>query len=297
MVSMKINNLFSKQDKLFALGSPAIAWQIIFFYLPLTLLLISSFFIQDIETGAISTFSLTHFSVLFSPSHFSALFNSLWIAIFTSVGCFFLAFPLAMFLAFYGKKYKNILLTLLIIPFWSNFLLHVYAWFFILEREGLINNLLLSMHLIKTPIHFLNSGFATMVMMIYCYLPFMVLPIYSALDRFDLNLFEASENLGASKKATFFNILIPLTLPSLRAGFFLVFIPAFGEFIIPELMGGNKQIFVGTVVSNYIMGSTTTHLGAGFFLISFAFLTLTSFLLYIGLKKISNRLMSRGIRA
>lgn len=296
MESAKRRGLFTSQDKLLAIGSPAVVWQIVFFYIPLLLLVVSSFFVSK-ESGASSAVSFSHFSYLFSKSHFSAIGNSLGTALITSICCFLLAFPMALFLAFYGKKYKNLLLMLLIIPFWSNFLLHVYAWFFVLERDGLLNNILINLHLIRKPLHFLNSNFATILMMIYCYLPFMVLPIYSALDRFDIRLFEASQMMGASRRQTFFNVLIPLTLPSLRAGFFLVFIPAFGEFIIPELMGGNKTFFVGSVVSNYMMGNTTMHLGAGFFLISFFVLGAISYLLFKGIKVASNKMMPKELRS
>lgn len=295
MVAKRLSPLFSYKDKLFALGSPAIAWQVLFFYLPLAILCISSFFVKDVDTDTFSTLSLSHFKTLVSSSHLLALLNSCSLALFTAFACLLIALPIAIFLAFYSKRYKYLLLALLIIPFWTNFLLHVYAWFFVLEREGVLNNALMTLHLIDTPVHFLNSTFATSLMMVYYYLPFMVLPLYSALDRFDLKLFEASETLGASKWRTFFNILLPLIRPAVLAGFFLVFIPAFGEFIIPELMGGGKTFFVGSVVSNYIMGTTTTHLGAGFFLISFVALALLSLLLYRSIGLLCCKGMSRGL--
>jgi spermidine/putrescine transport system permease protein len=122
--------------------------------------------------------------------------------------------------------------------------------------------------IISEPIHLLNSLFAVMIMMVYYYLPFMVLPIYSALERFNVSLIEASYDLGGTFFSTLRRILIPLTSRGIKAGFFLVYIPSFGEFVIPELMGGDKTMFVGTVVSQYILGEGTGSLGAAFTLLS-----------------------------
>ena len=188
-------------------------------------------------------------------------------------------------MAFRGKKIKILLLFLLIIPFWTNFLLHVYAWFFVLEREGFLNNLLKVMGLIQEPIHFMNSMFATMVMMVYYYLPFMVLPIYSSLEKFDCKLLEASVDLGASSLETLRHIMLPLSLTGIRAGFFLVYIPSFGEFAIPELMGGDKQMFVGSVVARYMLGDETGSLGAAFTVVSCTVLLASSILLYFLIQK------------
>ena len=130
--------------------------------------------------------------------------------------------------------------------------------------------------------------------MVYCYLPFMVLPIYSSLERFDRSFLEVSSDLGASWKTTFRKVLLPLTLPAVRAGFFLVFIPSFGEFIIPELMGGDKRYFVGNVISQYILGNETGGLGAAFMVLSCFSLIGAVALLYIAFKKIGKVLL-RGL--
>ena len=151
--------------------------------------------------------------------------------------CFLIAYPLAYFIAFRGKKYKNGLLFLLLIPFWTNFLLHVYAWFYVLEKHGFFNNILLQAGVISEPLLLLNSPFAIMIMMVYYYLPFMVLPIYSSLERFNSSLIEASFDLGATWFQTFRRIILPLTMRGIRAGFFLVYIPSFGEFAIPVAHG------------------------------------------------------------
>ena len=214
------------------------------------------------------------------------ILSSILLALSNSLLCLIIAFPLAYFLAFTGKKYKNIFLFFLIVPFWTNFLLHVYAWFYVLERHGFINTLFLKIGLISHPIQFLNSMPAVMLMMVYYYLPFMVLPLYSSLERLNYTLIEASYNLGATFFTTFRRILIPITRRGIRSGFFLVFIPSFGEFVIPELMGGDKKMFVGTVVSQYILGEGTGSLGAAFTLLSGIILILTTIFLYAVMTKL-----------
>lgn len=284
----------SKTQGSFAIGSPALIWQGIFFYLPLILTMLASL-LEVSDKGIFQGLTTKNFYPLFSKVHLRIIFNSLSLASCTAVLCLFIAFPLAHFIAFRAKQYKTLLLFFLIVPFWTNFLLHVYAWFFVLEREGFLNNLLLSLNIIPSPIHFLNSIFAVILMMVYCYLPFMVIPIYSSLERFDRYLLEVSDDLGASWRQTFSKIMLPLTLPAVRAGFFLVFIPAFGEFIIPELMGGDKQYFVGNVVSQYVMGSETERLGAAFMLMSCFSLLGATALIYFAFKRLSKWLM-RGMK-
>jgi len=284
----------SRSQSPFAIGSPALIWQFIFFYLPLFLMMVTSI-LQLSDEGAVQGLTIQNFRPLFSKVHLSVVFGSLSLAFATAFLCLFVAFPLAHFIAFRGKRYKTLLLFFLIVPFWTNFLLHVYAWFFVLEREGFLNNLLLSLNLIQTPIHFLNSIFSVILMMVYCYLPFMVLPIFSSLERFDRYLLEVSDDLGASWRQTFFKVMLPLTLPAVRAGFFLVFIPAFGEFIIPELMGGDKRYFVGNVVSQYILGGETESLGAAFMVVSCLSLLAATVGIYFFFKQVSKWLM-RGMK-
>jgi len=269
-----------KNEFPFAIGIPAIVWQVLFFYLPLTLLVISSF-LKFSATGAFEGVTFSHMKLFLSPTYFKVILASFFLALSNSILCLLIAFPLAHYMSFAGRKYRNVCLFFLIVPFWTNFLLHVYAWFYVLERHGFINTLLLKLHIISEPIQFLNSMPAILIMMVYYYLPFMVLPLYSSLERFKFNLIEASYDLGASFGVTFRRILLPLTSRGIRAGFFLVFIPSFGEFVIPELMGGDKKMFVGTVVSQYILGEGTGSLGAAFTFLSGIFLLITTVLLYI----------------
>lgn len=263
----------------FSIGAPAMIWQILFFYLPLFILALSSI-IQFSDNEIFEGFTLKKITFFLRPLYLKVIFSSFLLALGNALLCLLIAYPLAYFLAFIGKKYKNFFLFLLIVPFWTNFLLHIYAWFFVLEREGFLNNLLRGIGIISEPLQLLNTPFAIMIMMVYYYLPFMVMPLYSSLEKMDGRLIEASLDLGASWGQTLRRVVLPLTKRGLKAGFFLVYIPSFGEFAIPELMGGDKLMFVGTVVSNYILGDETGSLGAAFTLVASILLLLSAILLY-----------------
>lgn len=263
----------------FAMGAPALIWQVLFFYVPLFLIFAASV-IKVSSRGTVEGVTFEKLLFFFSPTYLYVIGSSLLLALSNAIICLLIAYPLAYFLAFRGKKFKNLFLFLLIVPFWTNFLLHVYAWFFVLEREGFLNNMLRFLGIIQEPLHLLNSLFAIMVMMVYYYLPFMVLPIYSSLERFNFRLIEASMDLGANWLQTFKRIMLPLTLRGVRAGFFLVFIPSFGEFAIPELMGGDRKMFVGSAISQYILGEETGSLGSAFTVVSMLFLLISAVGLY-----------------
>ncbi len=263
----------------FTFGAPALIWQVLFFYLPLVLIAISGF-VKVTETGDILGMTFDHFLFFLRPLYLKVIFSSFLLAFSNTLLCLAIAYPLAYFLAFTGKRYSNLFLFLLIVPFWTNFLLHVYAWFFVLDKDGFLNLLLQNLGLVQNPTSMLNTPFAILIMMVYYYLPYMVLPLYSSLEKMDVRLIEASFDLGATWLQTFRRIMLPLTKRGLKAGFFLVFIPSFGEFAIPELMGGDKQMFVGTVVSDYILGEETGALGAAFTVLALIFMLITAGILY-----------------
>ncbi|MBS0650562.1 MAG: ABC transporter permease [Verrucomicrobia bacterium] len=263
----------------YAIGVPAMIWQVLFFYLPLAILAVSSILAIS-ETGAIEGITFSKIQFFLNPLYLKVIASSFLLALSNAVLCLLIAYPLAYFLAFAGKKYNNFFLFLLIVPFWTNFLLHVYAWFFVLEKQGFLNNLLTTFGLMHNPVSYLNTPLAIMIMMVYYYLPFMVMPLYSSLERMDMRVIEASYDLGASWQQTLRRVILPLTKRGLKAGFFLVYIPSFGEFAIPELMGGDRFMFVGSVVANYILGDETGSLGAAFTVISSIFLLVSSIILY-----------------
>jgi spermidine/putrescine transport system permease protein len=262
-----------KQLKAFGIGIAPFVWQFLFFVIPLCLLIISSFFDQ-------AKFSLSKFTPFFHPSYTKSILASLVMAFLNAFLCISIAFPLAYTLSFKVKKFKNIFLFLIMIPFWTNFLIHVYSWFYVLETDGILNQVLVFTKLVMIPKSFLNTSFAIMLMLVYYYLPFCLLPLYSGLERIDIKLIEASYDLGAGFFGTFKKIILPMCKVALRSGFFLVFIPTFGEFAIPELMGGDKFMFSGSVISHFLLGDGTVLLGSAFAIYSCLILMGACFLFY-----------------
>ncbi len=275
---MKLKTLPKSQIP-FSFGAPAMIWQVLFFYLPLALIVLSSC-IKIAENGSIAGLTFDHISFFLRPLYLKVIASSFILAISNTIICFLIAYPLAYFIAFTAKRFGNIFLILIIVPFWTNFLLHVYAWFFVLDKDGFLNILLKGMGIVQNPVSHLNTPFAVIVMMVYYYLPYMVFPLYSSLERMDIRLIEASRDLGATWLQTFRRIILPLTKRGLKAGFFLVYIPSFGEFVIPELMGGDRHMFVGTVIAEYIMGEETGALGAAFSVLAMAFMLLSGVIIY-----------------
>jgi putrescine transport system permease protein len=172
-------------------------------------------------------------------------FKSLKIAAISTVLCLLLGYPMAYGIAKSQPRTRNILLMLVILPFWTSFLLRVYAWIVMLGKTGAINSLLLKVGLISTPIKMLYTDGAVYLGIVYTYIPFMILPLYSVLEKMDTNLQDAAADLGARRWQVFFNITLPLSMPGVIAGSMLVFIPAVGEFVIPSLLGGIDSLMIG----------------------------------------------------
>ncbi len=263
----------------FFFGSPAFLWQLFFFYLPLLFIIVTSV-ANFSDSGRLEGLTVERIVLFLKPVYAKVVFSSILLALSNAIICLLIGYPVAYFLAFKAKGFKNLLLFFLIVPFWINFLLHVYAWFFVLEKHGFLNQILQKLGITDHPIHFLNSPFAIMIMMVYYYLPFMVLPLYSSLEQFNKKLIEASHDLGANWWQTLLRILLPLSKGGILAGFFLVYIPSFGEFAIPELMGGDKWLFVGNVVSQYMLSENEGSLGAAFTFLSALVLIISIFFLY-----------------
>lgn len=182
------------------------------------------------------------------PLYIDAYLQSLQVAAISTVCCLVIGYPLAWAVAHSKSSTRNILLLLVILPSWTSFLIRVYAWMGILKNNGILNNFLLWTGVIDQPLVILHTNLAVYIGVVYSYLPFMVLPIYTALTRLDYSLVEASLDLGAKPLKTFFSVIMPLTRGGIIAGSMLVFIPAVGEFVIPELLGGPDSIMIGRVL-------------------------------------------------
>ncbi|MGB3315118.1 MAG: ABC transporter permease subunit [Albidovulum sp.] len=197
----------------------------------------------------LSGLDLANFAFLAEDDlYWKAYLNSLRVATTATVLTLLVAYPVAYGMACAPRQWRPTLMMLVILPFWTSFLIRVYAWVGILASDGYLNQLLLGLGLISEPLTILNTNAAVYIGIVYTYLPFMILPIYSALERFDDSLLEAAEDLGCSRLTAFWLVTFPLSKNGVIAGCFLVFIPAVGEFVIPELLGGSSTIMIGRVL-------------------------------------------------
>ena len=201
--------------------------------------------------GALPTISYTFENFLYlleDDLYWIGYLNSVKLALLATVLCLLLGFPMAYGIARSGTTMRSILLLLIILPFWTSFLLRVYAWMGILGNNGFINNILTWLGVIDTPIQMMNTEFAMLVGIVYSYLPFMILPLYSNLEKMDVSLYEAAADLGSRPVQVFIDVTLPLAVPGIIAGSLLVFIPAMGEYVIPALLGGPDNLMIGRVL-------------------------------------------------
>ncbi len=231
---------------------PAVLWLLIFFLLPLGLVFLMSFAERGLYGGVRWTFGLGNYRRAIDPFYLPVYGRSFLLATMTTVLCLLISYPIAYYIALRADpRWKRALLILSVLPFWTSFLLRTYAWMFLLRTEGFINTLLLVLGVIEHPISWLlYSDVAVVIGQVYGELPFMILPLYVALERVDVRLIEAAMDLGASRVHVFWRVLLPLTRPGIVTAVVLVFIPSMGAFIVPDLLGGAKSAVLGTVIQN-----------------------------------------------
>lgn len=224
-------------------------WLLAFFLVPLVIMLAYSFMPRGIYGGVERGFTLEHYARFINPLYLQVLQRTfLWSLACTCI-CLLLGYPVAYLIARSGR-WRNLLLFLVILPFWTSFLVRTFALIFLMRDTGLINTWLVKLGVIGQPLTILYTPVAVMVGLVYGFLPFMILPIYASLEKIDVTLLEAAEVLGARPRARFLSVLLPLSMPGVIAGCLLVFIPALGSFLTPDLLGGAKQLMIGNLVQN-----------------------------------------------
>jgi len=239
-------------------------WLMLFFVIPFVIVLKISF--AEMQTSSPPYTSLIHWvgdkitdlRVHLNPSNYigiwadgiyvQAMFTSLKVAAFSTVLALLIGYPMAYAIARAETRWRSIFLMMVILPFWTSFLLRVYAWIGILKTNGLLNNFLLWLGVIKEPFVMLQTDFAVYLGIVYSYLPFMIMPLYATLEKMDLTLLEAAEDLGCKPMRAFFTITLPLSMPGIVAGSMLVFIPAVGEYVIPALLGPADSLMIGKLL-------------------------------------------------
>jgi spermidine/putrescine transport system permease protein len=237
----------SERARLGLLLFPGMFWLLLFFMIPLLVIVLYSFLTPGPTGNVIWQFTLNNYARLFTESvYLNAYWRSLWIGVVTTVICLLIGYPLALFIARSSPRWRGLLLFLVLIPFWTNFLVRTYAWMIILNNNGILNSLLQSLGLPRQAL--LNNTGAVLIGLIYGELPFMVLPLYASLDRFDFTLLEAASDLGASRFRAFLRVMLPLTMPGVAAGSVLVFIPTVGQFVVSDLLGGAKVDLLGNLL-------------------------------------------------
>jgi putrescine transport system permease protein len=240
-------------------------WLFVFFLVPFLIVLKISFaefsplgrppyepVFRWLDEGALQIKLLVgSYQYLFNePLYVSSWAYSLMVAAVSTLLCLFLGYPMAYAIARSTPTYRNVFLMLVILPFWTSFLLRVYAWIGLLKTDGVINNVLISLGFIDRPITMMYTSFAVYIGIVYSYLPFMILPLYSNLEKHDLTLLEAASDLGAGPIRAFMRVTLPLSFPGIVAGSLLVFIPAVGEYVIPSLLGRTDQLMIAKLLSD-----------------------------------------------
>jgi len=249
--------------------APAALVTIALFLVPMAIVLAYSLMTRGPYGGQGMPWTLENYQRFFDPLYGEILLRSFWIAGETTILCLVLGFPLAWFLSRSGKRH-DLYLQLVMLPFWTSFLVRTYAWVFLLRDTGLFNTILLSLDLITEPIPLLYNHGAVLLGLVYCSLPLAILPIYSTLERLDYALVEAAADLGAKPFETFRKIVIPVSAPGLRAAAFLTFVPSLGTYLTSDLLGGGSTILIGNLVQNQFTTARDWPFGAAASLILMA---------------------------
>jgi spermidine/putrescine transport system permease protein len=236
------------------------------FFLPLLIILAYSLLTRGPYGGVMTPWTLESYQRVFDPLYGWILWRSVWIAALSTALCLLLAFPLALFIARSGSS-KSLMLNLVMLPFWTSFLIRTYAWMFLLRDTGLVNTVLQAVHAIHEPLPLLFNNGAVILGLVYGYLPFMVLPLYATLEKMDQALLHAAADLGATPWVALWRVVIPLSKPGAIAGCLLVFIPCLGAYLTPDLMGGGKTVMLGNLVQNQFTTARDWPFGAAFSLL------------------------------
>ncbi|MEH8027471.1 spermidine/putrescine ABC transporter permease PotB [Gallibacterium anatis] len=254
------------------------AWLIFFVLIPNLLVLITSFLTRDSSNLVEFTFSLDSYKRLIEPLYAQVLWNSLYMSGVATIICLLIGYPFAFMIAKMNPVFRPIMLFLVILPFWTNSLIRIYGMKIFLGVKGVLNNTLIWLGIIDTPIRILNTEVAVIIGLVYILLPFMILPLYSSIEKLDYRLLEAAKDLGANAFQRFIKIILPLTMPGIIAGCLLVLLPAMGMFYVADLLGGAKVLLVGNVIKSEFLISRNWPFGSS---ISIALTILMALLLFV----------------
>ncbi|WP_232697967.1 ABC transporter permease [Brevibacillus daliensis] len=262
------------------LAVPGLLWLGIFFVIPLLFVVILAFSQRGVYGEIIYTFTLENFSRFFEPLYIQIFFESLIVAVATTLICLLLGYPLAYMITRVNPKWQNAWLLIVMLPFWINFLVRSYAWVIILRSQGLVNTFLQSIGLIDQPLTLLYTPGAVLLGMVYALLPFIILPIYVSLEQLDRKKLEAAYDLGASPLKAFWHVTLPLSMPGVISGSILVFVSSLGMFVVPDIMGGAKSALFGNIIQNQFLSARDWPFGSALSMVVVLFSIILIFLYY-----------------
>lgn len=257
--------------------APARSVVILLLTLPLVIVLAYSLLSRGVYGGVLPPWTAENYARLFDPLYALIFAKSFWVSILATAICLVLGLPMAWFIARSGAR-RQLYLNLVLLPFWTSFLVRTYAWMFLLRDTGLINTALIALGIIREPLPLLYNDGAVMLGLVYGYLPFMILPLYTTLEKLDPALLEAAADLGARPLRAFFSVVVPFARPGIRAGSVMVFIACIGTYLIPDLLGGSKTILIGSVIQNQFTAARDWPFGAA---CSLALMALVMVLLWV----------------
>jgi spermidine/putrescine transport system permease protein len=235
--------------------SPLVLWAIAFVVAPAAIMLVYSFARRGTLGGVVLEFTLENYAGVADPVYLRIVIRSIVYAAITTVLCLAAGYPVAYLIGRADERWRNLLLMAVMIPFWTSFLIRTYAWVTILKSEGLLNSLLLQLELITEPFEMLYTPGAVVLGLVYTFLPFMILPIYSSIEKLDGALIEAALDLGAGPVRAFSRVIVPLTTPGIAAGVLLVFVPSLGIYAVNDILGGGRVDMIGNIIENQFKGN------------------------------------------
>ena len=237
------------------LVAPLFLWVAAFVIAPTLIMLVYSFCERGTLGGVVFNFTLANYAAVFDPTYLQIVVRSIFFAGLTTAICLAMGYPVAYFIGRASEKSRNLLLMMVMIPFWTSFLIRTYAWVTILKNEGLLNSVLIQYGLIAQPFEMLYTPGAVILGLVYTFLPFMILPIYTSVEKLDNALVEAAFDLGAGPLRAFSKVIVPMTSPGITAGILLVFVPALGLYAVNDILGGGKVDMIGNIIENQFKGN------------------------------------------
>jgi spermidine/putrescine transport system permease protein len=272
---------------------PGLAFYAVFVAAPILLVLAYMFATRGRFGGVEWTWNLDNFRRAVDPLYLDVLWSSLGIAALATLIALLIGYPTAYAITKLPERWRTVALILVVVPFWTNFLIRMYAWIVLLNSQGVVNDVLVGSGVTDERFTMLYTDGAVVVGLVYAYLPLMILPLYAAIERVDPEQLEASANLGASRPRTFWSVLLPLTLPGAITGSILVFVPSLGNFVVPELLGGGKTVMVGNLIRDQFLKVQDWPFGA---VLAFV-VVLALLLLFMVQAAVTRRVEGEGARA